>query len=157
MEGCVSAKYWVAREYWFARLLRYGMDALPITLEYAWFSSTTSTTGAEVAVGGGGAGGGGVGGGGVGGGGVVGGGVPGMLEGGGAVPVWGGATLPPPQPMTETAARGIADRQKLRPNLKPDRMGPPLNYGTFSLRNRCLPDAVRGIQNAMTVPECQSE
>src|SRR5229473_3363769 len=122
MEGCVSAKYWVAREYWFARLLRYGMDALPITLEYAWFSSTTSTTGAEVAVGGGGAGGGGVGGGGVvggggaggggvGGGGVVGGGVPGMLEGGVAVPVWGGATLPPPQPMTETAARVIANRQ----------------------------------------------
>src|SRR5258708_1625537 len=152
MEGCVSAKYWVAREYWFARLLRYGMDALPITLEYAWFSSTTSTTGAEVAVGGGGAGGGGVGGGG-----VVGGGVPGMLEGGVAVPVWGGATLPPPQPMTETAARVIANRQTLRPSLKPDRMGPPLNYGTFSLRNRCLPDAVRGIQNAMTVPECQSE
>src|SRR5216684_4217358 len=135
MEGCVSAKYWVAREYWFARLLRYGMDALPITLEYAWFSSTTSTTGAEVAVGGGGAGGGGVGGGG-----VVGGGVPGMLEGGVAVPVWGGATLPPPQPMTETAARVIANRQTLRPSLKPDRMGPPLNYGTFSLRNRCLPD-----------------
>src|SRR6266481_3272374 len=156
MEGCVSAKYCVASEYWFARLLKYGMDELPITLEYAWFSSTTSTTGADVGVGGGvgggGAGGGGVGGGGVGGGGVGGGGVPGSVV---VVAVWETAPLPPPpQPITEIVARVIANRETLRPSLKPDRMDPPLNYGTFPLRNRCLPDAVRGIRNAMRVPEC---
>src|SRR5258707_1392830 len=124
MEGCVSAKYCVASEYWFARLLRYGIAELPITLEYAWFSSTTSTTGpcAGGGVGGGGGGGGG--------GGVGGGGVPGGLGGDCVVAVWGVAVLPP-QPIAEAAASIIANRETLRANLKSDRMDPPWNCGTF--------------------------
>lgn len=143
MEGCVSAKYRVASEYWFAMLLRYGMDELPITLEYAWFSSTTSTTG-PCGVGGGGVGGGGVGGGGVGGGGA----------GGVVVAVWGAALLPPPQPIAKIAASVVANRKMPRTNLETDRMAHPRNYGTSHLCNKVTARSARRTRNAVRVPRC---